>query len=77
MKIIEEEANKSNEDEKKRFKGEIMDQLEIIQRKLKDLLHANLQVTPIERLDRDEFVVDVSKQETFVEEGEKVCNEIR
>ena len=25
MKIIEEEANKSNEDEKKRFKGEIMD----------------------------------------------------
>ena len=59
MEIIAEEANKTNEDKKKQFRGEIMDELEIIQRKLKEMLLLNLQVTPIERLDRDDFVVDV------------------
>jgi hypothetical protein len=31
----------------------------------------------IEKLERDEFVVDVERQEQFVEDGEQVCNLIR
>lgn len=41
MQIIEEEANRANEEKKKDFRNEIMDELEIIQRKLREMLSAN------------------------------------
>jgi len=40
--------------------------LGVIQAKLKELLHENNNVTEIEKLERDEFVVDVEKQTQFV-----------
>jgi hypothetical protein len=40
----------------------MMEQLGVIQAKLKELLHENNNVTEIEKLERDEFVVDVEKQ---------------
>jgi len=55
----------------------MMEQLGVIQQKLKDLLHENNHVSEIEKLDRDEFVIDIAKQEQFVEEGDNVCNDIR
>lgn len=36
-----------------------MEQLTVIQKKLRDLLGDNERVTDIERLERDEFVVDL------------------
>jgi len=38
-----------------------MEQLLVIQKKLKDLLGDNDRVTEIERLERDEFVIDLLK----------------
>lgn len=34
-------------------------------------------MTDIEKLERDEFVIDIAKQEQFIEEGDNVCNDIR
>ena len=31
----------------------------------------------IEKLERDEFVVDVERQQEFIELGENTCNEIK
>jgi hypothetical protein len=39
-----------------------MEQLTVIQKKLRDLLAENERVTEIEKLERDEFVIDVQKQ---------------
>lgn len=36
-----------------------MEQLTVIQKKLRDLLSENERVTEIEKLERDEFVIDV------------------
>lgn len=55
----------------------MMEQLGVIQSKLKELLHENNNVTEIEKLERDEFVVDVEKQDQFIQEGDNVCNDIR
>jgi hypothetical protein len=41
------------------------------------LLHENNNVTEIEKLDRDDFVVDVEKQNQFIQEGDNVCSDIR
>jgi len=54
-----------------------MDQLVVIQKKLKDLLSENERVTEIEQLERDDFVIDLPKQKQFVDEGENVCSDIR
>ena len=31
----------------------------------------------IEKLERDEFVIDVEKQDQFIQEGDNVCSDIR
>jgi hypothetical protein len=54
-----------------------MEQLTVIQKKLRDLLSENDRVTEIERLERDEFVVDIFKQDQFICEGDNVCSDIR
>lgn len=75
--IIQQEANRVNEDKKRIFRSEIMDELEIIQKKLHKLLSENDNVVDIEKLERDDFVIDVERQEQFVADGEHVCNLIR
>jgi len=41
------------------------------------LLAENEKVTDIERLERDDFVIDVEKSEQINQEGENICEEIR
>lgn len=41
------------------------------------LLSENERVTDLERLERDEFVIDVSRRDLVFDEGEKECEEIR
>ena len=54
-----------------------MSELNIIKSKLNELLEENERVTDIEKLERDEFVIDVEKRDTVNTEGEKICDEIR
>jgi len=54
-----------------------MSELEVIKQKLNELLDENERVTDIEKLERDEFVIDVEKRDKVNEDGEKVCEEIR
>ena len=52
---------KQQASKKERFREEIMSELEVIKSKLNELLDENDRVTEIERLERDEFVIDVEK----------------
>jgi hypothetical protein len=45
--------------------------------KLGELLAENEKVTDIERLERDDFVIDVERSEAVNKEGEEICEEIR
>ncbi len=47
-----------------------MSELEVIKSKLNELLDENERVTDIEKLERDEFVIDVEKQDSVNAEGE-------
>lgn len=40
-------------------------------------MEENERVTDIEKLERDEFVIDIDKQAAVVDKGEQVCEEIR
>lgn len=75
--VMQEEFESANAEKKQIFKKQIMEQLGVIQSKLKELLHENNTVTEIEKLERDEFVIDVEKQDQFIQEGDNVCNDIR
>ena len=48
-----------------------------IKDKLFGLLADNERVTDIERLERDEFVIDTSRRDKIFDEGESECEEIR
>ena len=54
-----------------------MHELAKIQNKLQEILAENEKVVDIEKLGRDEFVVDVERQLEFIELGENTCNEIK
>lgn len=75
--VMQEEFENANAEKKQVFKKRIMEQLGAIQSKLKELLHENNTVTEIEKLERDEFVIDVEKQDQFIQEGDNVCTDIR
>lgn len=64
--VMQEEFENANAEKKQVFKKRIMEQLGMIQSKLKELLHENNTVTEIEKLERDEFVIDVEKQDQFI-----------
>ena len=68
---------KANEARKDKFKREIMGDLVKIRNKLQELLQENDSVTEIEKLERDEFVIDIEKRDHFEDQGENVCKEIR
>lgn len=40
-------------------------------------MEENERVTDIEKLERDEFVIDIDKQNDVNDDGERVCEEIR
>ena len=54
-----------------------MAELSVIRTKLNELLQENEKVTEIEKLERDEFVIDVERSEKVNQEGENICEEIR
>ena len=54
-----------------------MSELHIIRTKLGDLLVENEKVSDLERLDRDEFVIDVDRSSKDNVEGQNICEEIR
>jgi hypothetical protein len=51
--------------------------LTLIKDKLFALLAENERVTDIERLERDEYIIDVDRRDKVFVEGEKECEEIR
>lgn len=53
---------KMNEQRKKTFRSEIMRELNGIKDSLKELLEENERVTDIEKLERDDFVIDVARK---------------
>lgn len=57
--VMQEEFQQANAEKKEIFKKKIMEQLGVIQKKLKELLTENDRVTEIERLERDDFVIDI------------------
>ena len=54
-----------------------MSELHIIRTKLGDLLVENEKVSDLERLDRDEVVIDVDRSSKVNVEGQNICEEIR
>jgi len=75
--ILMEELLVQQEKAKAEFKKELSGTLGQIKEKLMALLAENEQVTDIERLERDEFIIDVARKEKVENEGEKECDEIR
>jgi uncharacterized phage infection (PIP) family protein YhgE len=55
----------------------MLSDLHKIKNKLLTLLDENERVTDIERLERDEFIVDVPRMHKVVDEGQKECQEIK
>lgn len=54
-----------------------MQQLTLIKSKLNDLLQQNETVTDIEKLEREDYVIDVRKEKEMIEAGDEVCHKIR
>jgi hypothetical protein len=75
--ILLDHFHKSQAQKKERFKEEIMSELNVIKSKLNELLDENNRVSEIERLERDEFVIDIEKQARSLDEGEQTCEDIR
>jgi len=71
------EFQTSNDQRKKTFRSEIMMELNSIKENLQDLLRINNNVTDIEKLDRDEFVIDVSRKVALEKQGDDLCADIR
>ena len=57
--------------------NEIMKELGAIKDNLRSLLDENDRVTDIEKLDRDEFVIDVAKKTNREKQGDDLCSDIR
>jgi len=75
--ILRTEFEKSQEAAKLAFKQELVGDLTLVKDKLFALLAENERVTDIERLDRDEFIIDVERKDKVFEEGEKECDDIK
>ena len=75
--ILREQFMAAEQEKKEKFRGEMVVELEKIKSKLMTLLEENERVTDIERLERDEFIIDESRMENVVNEGVKESDEIR
>ena len=71
------EFQKTNEKRKRDFRNEIMKELGGIKDNLRELLEENERVTDIEKLDRDDFVVDVARKANLEKQGDDLCADIR
>ena len=71
------EFQKTNEKRKRDFRSEIMKELGGIKENLRELLEANDRATDIEKLERDDFVVDVARKANLEKQGDDLCSDIR
>lgn len=71
------EFQKTNEKRKRDFRNEIMKELGGIKDNLRELLEENERVTDIEKLDRDDFVIDVARKANLEKQGDDLCADIR
>lgn len=71
------EFQKTNEKRKRDFRNEIMRELNGIKENLRELLEENDRVTDIEKLERDDFVIDIIKKANLEKQGDDLCNDIR
>ena len=55
----------------------MMKELSKIKDELMTLIAENIRCTEIEKLERDEFVIDINRRDQVNEEAEKECEEIR
>jgi hypothetical protein len=74
---LREEFERKEKKAKEEFKESMVGELSKIKDKLLALLAENDRVTDIERLERDEFVIDVPRRDKVRGEGEKECEDIR
>ena len=75
--ILEETFHRQQAARRERFREEVKIELEAIRKKLHEILAENQKVSEIERLQRDDFVIDVERTEQINQEGEQICEEIR
>tara|TARA_B110000285_G_scaffold230157_1_gene296216 strand:- start:495 stop:1298 length:804 start_codon:yes stop_codon:yes gene_type:complete len=75
--ILKEEFERKEKKAKEEFKEQMAGELSKIKDKLLALLAENDRVTDIEKLERDEFVIDVPRQSKVISEGDKECEDIR
>lgn len=75
--IMIEHFHRSKAASKEAFRQEILADLSKIRDKLTSLLNENHHVTDIEKLERDEFVIDQGREVRYNEEESAVCKEIR
>ena len=75
--LLEEQFLDSEVPRKEEFKKYLSKELESLQTKLFELLEDNKKAQEIERLDREEFVIDVKKKEEIEAEASKERDEIR
>lgn len=71
--ILKEEFERKEKKAKEEFKEKMVGELSKIKDKLLALLAENERVTDIEKLERDEFVIDVPREKKVIGEGEKEC----
>jgi len=75
--LQEEEFKKESEPAKEAFRQTLLNELTQIKDNLLQLLAENEQATDIEKLERDEFVIDIGRRDKIEREGEQESEEIR
>ena len=68
--ILEEQFHRQQAAKRERFREEIKIELDQIRKKLHELLAENEKVTELEKLQRDDFVIDIERTEKINVEGE-------
>ena len=75
--ILEEEYQKSKETEKFEIQKNMKEKLFVLKQKLKKLLDQNKRAEEIDRIERDEFCLDVEMRTKMLTEGEKGVEAIK
>lgn len=75
--VLEDEFRKETEGAKEAFRQTLIGELAQIKDNLLQLLAENEVATDLERLERDEFVIDCKRRDRIEQEGEQECSEIR
>jgi len=71
IRQLEEEEYAAQEEERERVKADLRIELGEIKNKLEELLDQNQYADELEKLERDEFVIDVTGKESILKEGDE------